>query len=169
MIVPKEFYGIKCDFCGKMLLGEWQEDMYDDVECVCYTAKESEWLLTEDEHHYCPECKSLNDDDLWETKDGKKYYYDGEPIMEETEMTIYEKFLAIPKQVEVYLGKTKLEYDFDIHFDSKYNDACCIEYNRFNCLGDYECVEELQWFGTFEECVDKAFNYFSNIGKLLVE
>lgn len=88
-----------------------------------------------------------------------------------SELTIYEKFLAIPKQVEVqkkhYLGVTTIEYDFDIHFDSKYNDACSISYDRTDGFGNYELLDNLQWFGTFEECVDQAYNYFYGIGKLL--
>lgn len=83
MIVEKIFYGCKCDGCGKMLLGEWEEDAYYDSEqYTTGVAEDSDWLVTSDNHHYCPDCCHLNDNDIWECKDGKKYDYCGDPIIE---------------------------------------------------------------------------------------
>lgn len=79
MKLEATFYGIRCDACGRVLPNEYNYDMYlDDAHEVDYIAKESGWLVTNDGHHYCEECISLNDDDCWETKNGKVYTYSGE-------------------------------------------------------------------------------------------
>ena len=85
------------------------------------------------------------------------------------ELTPYEKFLRLPKIVKAKINGTELEYDFDIHFNTKYNDDCCIEYDRVNIWGDYETLKGLSWFGTFEKCVDNAYQYFHEKGLLLTD
>ena len=82
-----------------------------------------------------------------------------------TELTPYEKFLRLPKIVKV----KELEYYFDIHFRTKYNDGCSIEYDRVNIFGDYETLESLSWFGTLEECIEKAYQHFRKNGGLLAD
>lgn len=77
-----------------------------------------------------------------------------------TELTPYEKFLRLPKIVKAKNNGTELEFYFDIHFGTKYNEDCSIEYDRINIFGDYETLKGLSWFGSFEECVDKAYQYF---------
>lgn len=84
-----------------------------------------------------------------------------------TELTPYEKFLRLPKQVVTVIDGVRLEFGFDIHFETKYNEGCSIEYDRVNSWGDYETIKDLSWFGTFEECVDKAYQYFRKKGELL--
>lgn len=84
MKVEKIFYGVKCDGCGRMLPNEWEGELYDDSDSVDVTARESGWLVSDDGHHYCEECVSLNDDDCWETKDGKLFSYFGEAMEEGT-------------------------------------------------------------------------------------
>lgn len=79
-LIEKTFYGIKCDACGKMLPNEWGGDAYhEEAILTANIAHESGWLLTDDGHQYCEDCISLNDDDCWETKDGKVYSQQGEP------------------------------------------------------------------------------------------
>lgn len=85
------------------------------------------------------------------------------------ELTPYEKFLRLPKIVKAKINGAELEYDFDIHFNTKYNYDCCIEYDRVNIWGDYETLKGLYWFGTFEECVDSAYQYFHKKGLLLTD
>ena len=61
-IVEQTFYGLRCDGCGKMLLGEWDEDAYYDSEQ--YTedvAIESGWMKVRDKH-YCEDCHHYGDD-----------------------------------------------------------------------------------------------------------
>lgn len=81
MRIPVTSFKIVCDGCG--------QTFHSGEDYVCYIdtpaeieneARESEWLVTTDGHHYCDRCHSLNDDDHWETKDGKLYAYDGEPF-----------------------------------------------------------------------------------------
>ena len=84
-----------------------------------------------------------------------------------TELTPYEKFLRLPKQVIVKNNDVRLEFSFDIHFGIKYNEDCSIEYDRVNIFGDYETLKGLSWFGAFEECVEKAYQYFHKNGGLL--
>lgn len=83
MVTEKIFYGCKCDGCGTMLRDECEEDIYYDQETyIKDVAWDSEWLVTADGHHYCPDCRQLNDEDIWECKDGKRYDYTGNPINE---------------------------------------------------------------------------------------
>lgn len=86
-----------------------------------------------------------------------------------TELTPYEKFLRLPKIVKVKINGIELEYDFDIHFNTKYNDDCSIEYDRVNIWGDYETLKSLSWFGTLEECIEKAYQHFRKNGGLLAD
>lgn len=84
-----------------------------------------------------------------------------------TELTPYEKFLMLPKIVKAKINDTELEFYFDIHFGTKYNEDCSIEYNRVDIFGDYETLKGLYWFGSFEECVNKAYQYFREKDELL--
>ena len=86
-----------------------------------------------------------------------------------TELTPYEKFLRLPKIVKVKINGIELEYDFDIHFSTKYNHDCSIEYDRVNIWGDYETLKNLSWFGTLEECIEKAYQHFRKNGGLLAD
>lgn len=87
-----------------------------------------------------------------------------------TELTPYEKLLRLPKEIEYKprMCKIPLEYSFDIHFYSKFNDDCCIEYNHWSEYSDtYDTADEMHWHGTFEECINKAYEYFNSKGLLI--
>lgn len=84
------------------------------------------------------------------------------------ELTTYEKFLRLPKIVmcKTSGGTQELEFYFDLQFNTKHNDDCCIEYTRADVFGDYYSTGKY-WHGTFEECVNNAYEYFHKKGGLL--
>ena len=84
-----------------------------------------------------------------------------------TELTPYEKFLRLPKIIKRKVKGVFLTFDFDIHFNTRYNDECSIEYSRVNAFGDYESLKGLYWSGNFEECVNNAYSYFQKSSELL--
>lgn len=81
MIKKVTYYDIICDRCGKSLTEE-SETCYPDTDSCLLVARQSGWLHTNDGHHYCPDCYTLNDEDQWECKDGRKYDYDGDEVVE---------------------------------------------------------------------------------------
>ena len=83
MRVKVETFKVVCDGCG--------QTFHNDEDFTCYCdhpsqieneAMESGWLRTNDGHHYCPDCHTLNDEDQWECKNGRKYDYDGDEVVE---------------------------------------------------------------------------------------
>ena len=81
MRVPVNTFKIVCDGCGAHFENHEGWSCYCDApEEIENDAQNSEWLITQDGHHYCDRCHTLNDDDHWETKDGKLYAWDGEPF-----------------------------------------------------------------------------------------
>lgn len=71
MIQEKTFYGIKCDGCGAMLRGEWDDSLYYETsDCIEEAAIDSEWKKIQDKH-YCPNCYSYGDNDELLLKDGE--------------------------------------------------------------------------------------------------
>lgn len=89
-------------------------------------------------------------------------------------LTVYEKFLRLPKVLISQKFDVTIEYNFDIHFDTRYNDECSIEYTHYDPYLDcytrfrYQYInEEVSWSGTFEECVEKAYQFFKKYGGLL--
>ena len=76
MIKKVTYYDIICDSCGKSLTEE-SETCYPDTDSCLLVARQSGWLHTNDGHHYCPDCHTLNDEDQWECKDGNRYDYEG--------------------------------------------------------------------------------------------
>lgn len=81
MKVDVKTYKIVCDCCGRTFISANDEVCYVDYpDGITDMCRDSDWLITADDHHYCPYCHQLDDCDCWETKDGKLYAYDGEPI-----------------------------------------------------------------------------------------
>lgn len=78
MRVMVETFKVVCDGCGLTFCNG------EDLSCYCdhpsqieKEAMESGWLRTNDGHHYCPYCHTLNDEDQWECKGGHRYDYEG--------------------------------------------------------------------------------------------
>lgn len=89
-------------------------------------------------------------------------------------LTVYEKFLRLPKVLISQKLGVSIEYDFDIHFETKFNDECSIEYTHYDphleCYTQFrsqDTNEDVSWSGTFEECVEKAYAFFKKHGGLL--
>ena len=80
MIKEVTYYDIICDRCGKSFTEE-SETCYPDTDSGLLVARQSGWLYTNDGHHYCPDCHTLNDEDQWECKDGRRYDYEGNNII----------------------------------------------------------------------------------------
>lgn len=81
MRIPLQTYEIACDGCGEKFMTEEGFVCYCDApDEIEDKANNSGWLITADGHHYCDRCCELNDNDHWETKDGRLYAYDGEPF-----------------------------------------------------------------------------------------
>lgn len=81
MRVEVNTFKIVCDGCGETFRN------HNDFSCYINNPKEIEhdaddslWLITQDGHHYCDRCRSLNEYDEWECRDGKVYSWDGVPI-----------------------------------------------------------------------------------------
>lgn len=84
MRIPVNTYRIVCDACGEHFENSLGWSCYtDDPNEIENDASDSSWLITEDGHHYCHNCRELNDEDQWECKDGKTYTLEGEPINKE--------------------------------------------------------------------------------------
>lgn len=80
MRVPVNTYKVVCDGCGQTFENEEGWACYTDSPSgIEEDAIDSDWLLTEDGHHYCPDCYTVNDNDEYECKDGLKYNIDREP------------------------------------------------------------------------------------------
>ena len=88
MRVPVNTFKVVCDGCG--------QTFHNSEDFICYCdcqnqiedeAVDSGWLRTNDGHHYCPDCYSVNDNDEYECKDGLKYNIDREPIPVKMHMT----------------------------------------------------------------------------------
>lgn len=75
MQVAKTFFGLQCDGCGRMLQSEDGGDYYiDDAKNLNLLARKlSGWLITHDHRHYCPNCHSVNDDNMIQTIDNRLY------------------------------------------------------------------------------------------------
>lgn len=75
MQIAKTFFGLQCDGCGCMLPSDTGEGdlYYEDVAALTFVAKNSGWLITHDHRHYCPNCHSVNDDDMIQTIDNRLY------------------------------------------------------------------------------------------------
>ena len=63
MIKDKVFYGVQCDGCGKVLLGEYDIPLYyESPEYIEETAIDSGWKKLRGKH-YCPDCYQYGDND----------------------------------------------------------------------------------------------------------
>lgn len=89
-------------------------------------------------------------------------------------LTVYEKFLRLPKVLTLQKCGVPIEYDFDIHFETKFNDECSIEYTHYDphleCYTQFrypDIKEDVSWYGSFDECVEKAYSFFKKHGGLL--
>lgn len=81
MRVPVNTFKIVCDGCGQTFHNGEDFTCYNDVPSeIENDARDSDWLVTADGHHYCDRCHTLNDNNDWETKDGKLYAWGGEPF-----------------------------------------------------------------------------------------
>ena len=90
-------------------------------------------------------------------------------------LTVYEKFLRLPKVLVSKKSGVTIKYHFDIYFDTKYNDECSIEYTHYDPF--FECdtrfryqdiKEEVSWSGSFEECVEKAYAFFNCLSFIFI-
>ena len=95
MRVKVETFKVVCDCCG--------QTFHNDEDFTCYCdhssqieneAMDSGWLRTNDGHHYCPDCHTLNDEDQWECEDGRKYDYDGDEVVEWRDIPYWSGYMA---------------------------------------------------------------------------
>jgi hypothetical protein len=62
MIVKEYFYAVKCSNCGDM--SELDDaTFWSDESSAVEIAEDSDWCVTDDGKHYCPDCYSFDDED----------------------------------------------------------------------------------------------------------
>ena len=95
MRIKVETFKVVCDGCGQTFHNDEDFTCYDDHPSqIENEAVESGWLRTNDGHHYCPDCHTLNDEDQWECKDGRKYDYDGDEVVEWRDIPYWSGYMA---------------------------------------------------------------------------
>lgn len=69
--IKEYFHNIQCDCCGEIASESWPNNE-DDAN----TYADDSGYITLGDRDYCPNCVTIDDDDNYVTKDGRKY--DGE-------------------------------------------------------------------------------------------
>lgn len=95
MRVPVNTFKVVCDGCGQTFHNS------EDFTCYCDCqnqiedeAVDSGWLRTNDGHHYCEDCHTLNEEDQYECKDGRKYDCDGDEVVEWRDIPCWGDYMA---------------------------------------------------------------------------
>lgn len=66
--VKEHFHNVQCDCCGELASETWWNND-DDARNVAYDSD----FYTLGGRDYCPDCVTIDDDDNFVTKDGRKY------------------------------------------------------------------------------------------------
>ena len=64
MIHKMEMFTVKCNACGKLFEDEYQGYCaWDCEDGAVSNATDSDWIETDTDTHYCPDCYSYDEDD----------------------------------------------------------------------------------------------------------
>lgn len=85
MRVKEYFHNIKCDCCGEIASETWWNNE-DDANTVA----DDSGYITLGERDYCPNCVTIDDDDNYVTKDGRKYSGETHEEIDNTEFFVME-------------------------------------------------------------------------------